>query len=445
MIESGTDSWKNVKLGDLFRIKHGFAFKGEFFADSGDYILLTPGNFQPQGGLKLKGDKEKFYSGDFPKDYLLSRGDLLVVMTDLTQEARILGSPAFINENNRYLHNQRLGKIVELRSSLIDSTFLYYIFNLNQVRGQIKGSATGATVRHTSPERILAVETKLPPLPIQKRVASMLSAYDSLIENNTRRIQILEEMARRIYEEWFVRFRFPGHEKVRMVESKLGLIPDGYEVASLGDLLEYHVGGGWGEEEQSDEFRIPAIVIRGTDIPSVRQGTLGKAPLRYHKPSNFQSRKLENGDIIFEVSGGSKDQPVGRAVLLSEQLLTRQKYPVICASFCRLIRTNKQKMLPELLLLHLQRIYDNREIMKYQTQSTGITNFKFTVFLKNEKLVYIPPKFQRKFADVALPFYRLAESLGIRNESLRRTRDLLLPKLMSGEIDVSDFPEPEAL
>ena len=87
-------NWTRGRLGDYFRIKHGFAFKGEFFAHEGQYILLTPGNFKADGGIKLKGEKEKYYTSGFPDEYLLKRGDLLIVMTDLTQNAPILGSPA---------------------------------------------------------------------------------------------------------------------------------------------------------------------------------------------------------------------------------------------------------------------------------------------------------------------------------------------------------------
>ena len=106
--------WRACCLGDFFRIKHGFAFKGQHFSSEGPYILLTPGNFNPHGGLKLKGEKEKYYTGDFPDEFLLRQGEFLVVMTDLTQEAAILGSPAFVPESGRFLHNQRLGKILDL-------------------------------------------------------------------------------------------------------------------------------------------------------------------------------------------------------------------------------------------------------------------------------------------------------------------------------------------
>jgi type I restriction enzyme, S subunit len=278
----------------------------------------------------------------------------------------------------------------------------------------------------------------------QLRIATILSAYDDLIENNTRRIAILEEMARRIYEEWFVRFHFPGHENVRLVESELGRVPEGWKYCSLGSLVEHHIGGGWGQEEANDEFSVSAYVIRGTDIADVRGGSLGRAPRRFHRPSNFRSRELKARDIVFEVSGGSKDQPVGRSVLIPAGLLAQTQEPVICASFCRLVRANVHQILPELLHLHFDRIYASREIMQYQTQSTGITNFKFTVFLEKEMILKPAAEVQERFAQVLLPMLGLVERLGTKNASLRATRDLLLPKLISGELDVSAMREPEA-
>src|SRR5437879_6413913 len=101
--------WKKVRVGDLCQIKHGYAFKGEYFAAAGRWILLTPGNFSERDGLVLRGDKEKYYTGAFPKDYLLHKGDLLVVMTDLKQSAPYLGAPGIVKEDNKFLHNQRLG------------------------------------------------------------------------------------------------------------------------------------------------------------------------------------------------------------------------------------------------------------------------------------------------------------------------------------------------
>ena len=277
----------------------------------------------------------------------------------------------------------------------------------------------------------------LPSLRVQRRIASILGAYDDLIEVNRRRIAVLEEMARRLFEEWFVHFRFPGYETVRFTDSDMGQLPATWQPKSLGKLLSHAIGGGWGQEVESEEFSVPAYVIRGTDIPDVRRGSLGRSPLRFHTPSNFRSRKVQRGDIVFEVSGGSKDQPVGRAVLLGERLLSRASHLVICASFCKLVRADEALLLPELLQFHFERIYENREILKYQTQSTGITNFKFTVFLEKEFLLQPDPSTQFAFAAKVRPLLSLAEALGVQNDLLRDARDLLLPKLIAGEIELT--------
>ena len=323
-----------------------------------------------------------------------------------------------------------------------DPKFLMY--SLVYFKPAILKLAISGAQRNLNGKSIKQFAIGAPPVAVQQRIASILSAYDDLIENNTRRIAILEEMARRIYEEWFVRFRFPGHEGVRMVESELGLVPEGWSRVPLGLLVGHHIGGGWGQEAATEEFSVPAYVVRGTDIPDVRLGSLGRSPLRFHTPSNFRSRQLKSRDIVFEVSGGSKDQPVGRAVMVGDALLSRADAPVICASFCRLVRADPIQLLPELLRFHFDHIYATREIMQYQTQSTGITNFKFTVFLEKEMVLKPPAEVQAQFSEVARPMLQLAESLGIKNSVLRATRDLLLPKLISGELDVSALPKPEA-
>ena len=231
--------WSFEKIGNLCRIKHGFAFKGEFFTDSGEFILLTPGNFNETGGLKLKGDKEKYYRGEIPADFILEEGDLLIVLTDLMQNAPILGGAAFIPVSNRFLHNQRLGKVEHLNLSRIDAKFFFYCLNDESYRGQVRSSATGSTVRHSAPERVYNCQIPLPPLPTQQKIAAILSAYDDLIENNLRRIRLLEEAAQHLYREWFVRFRFPGWEEVKVVDG----LPEGWERKKIGEVCEA-VGGG---------------------------------------------------------------------------------------------------------------------------------------------------------------------------------------------------------
>jgi type I restriction enzyme S subunit len=105
------DGWKEAKFSDLCSIKYGFAFKSEFFATEGDFVLLTPGNFYESGGYRDRGEKQKFYVGEIPQDYILNAGDLLVAMTE--QAAGLLGSPILVPESGKFLHNQRLGLVTK--------------------------------------------------------------------------------------------------------------------------------------------------------------------------------------------------------------------------------------------------------------------------------------------------------------------------------------------
>jgi type I restriction enzyme, S subunit len=303
----------------------------------------------------------------------------------------------------------------------------------------IQSIAIGAAVPGINLGLLKNLDVVLPPITVQRKVVGLLSAYDDLIENNIRRIAILEGVAQAVYREWFVGFRFPGHEKVKQVNSPLGRIPEGWKVQTIGSTLDFHIGGGWGQESSTSEFSNPAFVIRGTDIPEARSMKVADCPLRYHTDSNIRSRRLVANDLVFEVSGGSKGQPVGRCLFVSDRLLRRFDGDVICASFCKLIRANHSQLAPELLYQFLLQCYTDGTIEKYEVQSTGIKNFKFTVFLDSESLAVPPSKVQESFVTHVRPIMDAVHVLGKKTELLRSTRDLLLPKLISGQLDVEEL------
>lgn len=114
--------------------------------------------------------------------------------------------------------------------STADQVFLHYFISSDEFIDYATNSSNGTRMPRANWKVLSQSEWEIPPLPTQRKIATILSAYDDLIENNTRRIKILEEMAQALYREWFVKFRFPGHEKVRMVESELGMVPEGFEL-----------------------------------------------------------------------------------------------------------------------------------------------------------------------------------------------------------------------
>lgn len=169
------EGWVEKRLSELCDIKHGFAFEGEFFSNEGEYVLLTPGNFYERGGYRDRGEKQKYYTGKIPRDYVLNEGDLLVAMTE--QAAGLLGSPILVPESNKFLHNQRLGLVTKKPGVAWTNEFFFHVFNTQPVRKAIHASASGVKVRHTSPTKIGEVVVAFPAsLPEQKRIVTTLAS-----------------------------------------------------------------------------------------------------------------------------------------------------------------------------------------------------------------------------------------------------------------------------
>jgi len=191
------EGWMERRLSELCDIKHGFAFKSEFFFDSGDYVVLTPGSFYESGGYRDRGDKQKYYSGEIPHGFVLSKGDLLVAMTE--QAAGLLGSPILIPESGRFLHNQRLGLVTRKPGVPWMNAFFFHVFNTQDVRKAIHDTASGVKVRHTSPRKIGEVIVAFPTsLSEQESIVSMLAALTAETQRlesiHQRKLAVLEEL-----------------------------------------------------------------------------------------------------------------------------------------------------------------------------------------------------------------------------------------------------------
>ena len=210
----------------------------------------------------------------------------------------------------------------------------------------------------------------------------------------------------------------------------------------FGDIVEYNIGGGWGKESPEDGHNSAAYVIRGTDIPRMAVGDITTIPLRYHSESNLRARVLEPGDIVFEISGGSKGQPVGRSLQVNATSLASFSAPVICASFCKLVRVDREVAEPGFVYRLLQLGYADGSLDAYQVQSTGITNFRWKPFLADFNMLLPAKEVQRSIAEALDTFDELVWTLGQQSAHLRQMRELLLPKLLSGQLDISFLDLP---
>ena len=197
--------WKSVRIGDVCRVIPGYAFKSRDWSDAG-FPVVKIKNIQVDCTVDLSNVDCVPESVITPKldKFRLHDRDILIAMTGATA-----GKVGKIRTDSPVYLNQRIAKISPFAA---DPNFVWAIVSSKRYQELFFKLADGAAQPNMSGSQIEGVKLDLPDLPTQRRIASILSAYDDLIENNTRRIAILEEMARRIYEEWFVRFRFPGHD-----------------------------------------------------------------------------------------------------------------------------------------------------------------------------------------------------------------------------------------
>jgi len=404
--------WIEKTLGDLIHIKHGWAFKGEYFASDGEYIVVTPGNFFEEGGFRLRIGKEKFYTDKFPTEYLLKKNDLVIAMTE--QGEGLLGSPALIPYDDVFLHNQRIGLFQDFDEELVSKEYLYYLFFTQYIRDTIANSSTGTKVRHTAPKSIYKIKVKLPSLKTQTKIASILSSYDELIENNNQRIKLLEEMAEEIYKEWFVRFRFPDFQNVKMVDG----IPEEWKENQMKDYGKI-VTGKTPSTQCSDNFggNIPFI-----KIPDFKQGlfVIDTDETLSLKGANSQKNQFIPANSICISCIGS----VGEVAITMEQSQTNQQINTI-----ELQNINNL----EYLYFALKKLKPIVEAYAATGATMGnISKGKF------EKLKLVKPNdfLLEKFSDIVKPIFEEIKNLMQKNQNLKQTRDLLLPRLISGKLDI---------
>ena len=314
---------------------------------------------------------------------------------------------------------------------------LYLFYDLSRRYEELRGGSDASSTRGSiTTASLKGLSFQYPVLEKQRKIVSILYAYDQLIDVNNKRIKVLEQMAENLYKEWFVRFRFPGHETAEFYESRLGKLPRTFQVVKNIDVYEYYIGGGWGNDDEDQEYSVPAYVIRGTDFPRVKRGDVSTCPLRYHKASNYSARKLKPHDIIIEVSGGTQEQPVGRALIVTRDVIDRLNGSVICASFCKLVRLNTGAISPLYYYYWMKFLYDTRMIDRFQLQSTGIINFQFEFFLNKGDVMLPPMELMQRFDSSVLPIMDQISTIAKQNENLIKQRDLLLPRLMSGKLEV---------
>ena len=353
------------------------------------------------------------------KDALLNNGKLkrgdIVITTRGT-----VGNVALYSQQVSY-DNIRInsGMLIIRCPHNISNQYLYQVLRSEWFQKQIMTVQSGSAQPQLPKSHFLKMNIPLPPLPIQKKIASILQLIEDKITINNAINDNLQQQTQALFKNWFI-------DNPDAISWKEG---------TFSNLIEKTISGDWGKESPSGNNTEMVYCIRGTDIPEVRAGNKGKMPTRYILPKNYAAKQLVDGDIDVEISGGSPTQSTGRAAAVSNALLARYDKGMVCTNFCKALKPRAGYSM--YVYYYWQYLYDKNIFFSYENGTTGIKNLDINGFIETEPIIIAPAGLVEKFDAFCQTFFSKIYANGMENEQLALIRDALLPKLMSGELDVS--------
>ena len=407
-------SWKRQKLGDLVQTQKGYAFKSAWYQETGRPIVkvsdFTEESVDTKSLIKIPEDiAEKFLRWE------LSAGEAVVqtVGSWPSNPASVVGKCVRIpSAAHGALLNQNAVRLSPCTK--LDNGYLYYSLRSRQFRDYIIGTARGsANQASITLDAIRAFDIPLPHVDIQRRIVSILSAYDDLIENNRRRIQLLEQAARLLYKEWFVHLRFPGHEHVKIEDG----VPEGWTPATIADIGRVVTGKTPSKKKES---------YYGDDIPFIKTPDMHGNTLVIHtdeslseEGANTQANKtLPTRSILVSCIG-----TVGAVAFNSSTAQTNQQINAI-------VPTNES--------LHYWAFFmakDLKPLLEGMGGGATMANVNKSKF-SSIKVVIPSSLMLDQFNSFVANQIDQIEQLALINLQLTQARDLLLPRLMNGEVAV---------
>jgi type I restriction enzyme S subunit len=395
-----------MRLSDFIKINPKVELKR-----GSEYPCVMMENITPGHRYVSPGSTRPYKGGS-----VFQTGDILFArITPCLENGKIA---QFVGEDEEVGFGSTEFLVFRHRAGVSDPGYVFYLASSDFVRKPAEKSMFGASGRQRADLSVVKeLEVPTPPLPTQRKIAAVLSAYDDLIENNTRRIALLEEMARRLYHEWFAHFRFPGHESVRLVDSPLGLIPEGWKVVGLGEIAEINAATIQRGEEPEEIDYIDIASVSPGQINEIKHLTFADAPGRAR-------RIVQHGDIIW-----STVRPNRKSYSL---ILNPSPNWVVSTGFAVI----SARQVPCTYLYHA---LTTDEFVGYLTNHATGSAYPAVLASDFENAdILVPPKMHLEaFHNVVADLFNQRENLTKRSSTLRRTRDLLLPRLVSGALDVA--------
>lgn len=404
--------WEKVKLGELYEVHNGLSKAGKFFGEGYPFLTFSTvfnNYFIPKQITDLVQSTEKEQ-----ESYSIRRGDVFVTRTSETSDE--LGMSCVALKDYPMATYNGFTKRMRPITNRVFPEYIGYYMRLPSFRGEFRAFSTMTTRASLRNEDLLGLEVKLPSIEIQKQIAGILSAYDDLIENNQKQIKLLEEAAQRLYKEWFVDLRFPGHENTKIVDG----VPKGWRVASIADICDTVGGGTPSTKIQSYYEKGDILWVTPTDI--TRNFSL--ALLDTEKkitPEGLKnsSAKMLPAETILMTSRAS----VGFFGMCKYEVCTNQGF-ISCIP--------KRENLQMYLLFNLK-----SRVEEIRQKAGGSTYLEISKTVFRELEIILPKdevlaEYQKNVHDIFDEIYCRTEMI----KSLVDMRNRLLPKLMSGEVEV---------
>ena len=300
--------------------------------------------------------------------------------------------------------------------------FVYYLIRSHIIREPAIKSMVGSSGRQrVQTDVIRDLEVSFPDCDEQEKNVNILRSLDDKIALNCNINNNLEQQAQAIFKEWFI--DNPENNE--------------WSTGTFSELIKSTLNGDWGKEAPTGNNTEKVYCIRGADIPEVKAGNKGKMPTRYILPKNYVAKQLTAGDIVVEISGGSPTQSTGRCTAITQSLLDRYDSGMVCTNFCKALKPKEGYSL--FIYYYWQYMYGKGVFFSYENGTTGIKNLDFSGFIETETILIPPVDKVIAFDNYCNSIFNQIFANGKQNEHLAVLRDTLLPKLMSGELDVSNI------
>jgi type I restriction enzyme, S subunit len=410
--------WPTKRLGELAEFRNGVNYNKSSFGVGIKVVGVS--DFQDYTKPRYAELEQINPDGIVTERNILHDGDIVFVRSNGNRE--LIGRSLFIEQPPEEVTHSAFSIRLRFTSREVHPKFYAYCFRTPLIRQGLTAQGGGTNINNLNQDILNALEVPLPPLPVQRRIADILSAYDDLMENNQRRIRILEQMTRDIFRQWFVHFRFPGHEEIPLVASPIGNIPQGWELKTVADSFEISGGGTPSRKE-------PAYWESGT-IQWFSPSDLTGAGTMFMDDSSDHITELglaESSARLFPAHSVmlTSRATIGAIAINTHEACTNQGF----------ITSLPNDRVP--LLFLFQWLMEN--VPTFQRMASGATFKEISrgVF-KTIDFLQPPTDLVRRFEAAAAPMAEQSLALQRRIQNLRQTRDLLLPRLLSGQINLAE-------